>query len=93
MKKFASKIWDFEAEDGKHIITLEHTWDSRRVITLDNKIVIDKTPVNNWGFEYSFDCGSHTCIVRCRANFFSFLSRWTYSCSVDGNDIQERSNN
>ena len=79
--------WSFDLEDGKHTIILKHSFDSTRVITLDNKVMIDKTPVNNLGFEYEFDCKGHSCVVKYIVHFFSFAPD-SYECWVDGKLVE-----
>jgi len=83
------KTWEFELEDGKHTISLEHTWDSRRVIWLDKEMIIEETVYNNLGYEYSVDCGGHVCCVKSIAYMWSFRPR-SYECRVDGNLVKER---
>jgi hypothetical protein len=83
------KTWEFELEDGKHTIVCEHTWDSRRVIWLDKKKVIDDTVYSNLGYEYTFNCGGHVCNVKSIAHLWSFKLR-SFECRVAGNLTPER---
>jgi len=80
-------LWDFEIEGVPHRVRLDfHFWSTRRVITLDEKVVIDVTPVNNLAATYRFRCGAATvCELRMTREFLAI--RREFELWVDGRHI------
>ena len=66
-------LWDFDVEGVPHQVRLDfHYWSTRRVITLDEKVVVNVTPVSNLAATYRFRCGAAAaCELRITRGFLA----------------------
>jgi hypothetical protein len=82
------KTWQFELEDGKHQVELEHGFFSgKRNIQLDGKAIFESSEFQNLVFDtggvHEFNVNSHPCAVIIRTNGLTFY----YDFAVDGRSI------
>src|SRR2546423_14057708 len=55
----ASRTWKFTLKDHEHTVTVDRYWTGRRIISIDGKTVLDRTPIDNLRHEYDFSCAGH----------------------------------
>src|SRR5437764_1480995 len=79
----AKRTWILKLEDGDHIVHLDHNyWSTRRIITLDNRVIDDETPINNLRHEYEFGCAGHAYKVTVGRSYLVLTV--SYTLTVDG---------
>jgi hypothetical protein len=79
------KTWQFELEDGKHNVELDHGFFSgKRNIRVDGNTILTSSELRHLvldtGGMYEFNINSHPCAVIIRTNGLSF----SYDLAVDG---------
>ena len=84
------KIWQFELEDGKHKVELDHGFYSgKRNIRVDGNPILNSFKLRHLVFDtggmYEFNINSHPCAVIIRLN--DGMTSFSYDLAVDGLSI------
>ena len=79
------KTWQFELEDGKHTVDLDHgVFSGKRNIRVDGHTILDSSEPQHLVFDtggvHEFHINSHPCAVIIRTNGLTF----SYDLAIDG---------